>query len=497
YRFVHSMFQHYLYTSMGEAERLYLHRDVGEAIEALFANQTEVVAAQLAHHFEIAGVNAKAITYRLQAGNRARRMSAHDEAIGHFNRGLQLLADLPAGPERMMLELNLQTALGTELVLTQGYASPAVEQAYDRARELCRAMGDPPQAIPVLYGLCAYSFVRADLRQTYVEAQQVFALAQNAQDSGYILGAQQLLGTTAMHLGQLDQARQHLEAVVDQYQRSQHAELAYSQGHDPAVGALSFLAFTLWQQGCPEQAWRKSEAALALAQELDHPYTIGFATSFAAMQLQMLRRWSECQAYAERALELGQRGGFPLWQSIGAIIRGLTVVQQGHMADGIAEMVNGLAIWKATGSRLSWPYQRTLLAEAYCLAGRREEGLNLLVESPDCTEELFWRPEAYRTRAALLLLAPGTESEAEFCLRKAVSMAQSQGARLLELRAATSLAQLLQRQGRCAEGYKLLSTCYQWFKEGVDTADLAEARVLLRQLAPLPIQSAVPAALAA
>ena len=61
-------------------------------------------------------------------------------------------------------------------------------------------------------------------------------------------------------------------------------------------------------------------------------------------------------------------------------------------------------------------------------------------------------------------------------------MAQRQGARWLELRAARSLARLWQRQGKRAEAYALLAPIYDWFTEGFDTADLQEAKTLLEEL---------------
>jgi predicted ATPase len=65
-------------------ERAYLHEAVGSTLEALYGERTEQVALQLARHFQAAGNVNKAVDYLLQAGERARRLSAHEEAIGYF-----------------------------------------------------------------------------------------------------------------------------------------------------------------------------------------------------------------------------------------------------------------------------------------------------------------------------------------------------------------------------------------------------------------------------
>ena len=61
-------------------------------------------------------------------------------------------------------------------------------------------------------------------------------------------------------------------------------------------------------------------------------------------------------------------------------------------------------------------------------------------------------------------------------------MHRCQQAKSLELRAATSLARLWQRQGKRAEARELLAPVYGWFTEGFDTADLQEAQALLETL---------------
>ena len=100
YRFRHILFQKYLYNHLDEAECTYLHEAVGQVLEHLYGQQTSELAVQFARHFEAAGWPAKAIAYLHQAGEKAVRLSANDEALVHFTRGLKLLATLPPTPER-------------------------------------------------------------------------------------------------------------------------------------------------------------------------------------------------------------------------------------------------------------------------------------------------------------------------------------------------------------------------------------------------------------
>ncbi|HMQ52224.1 MAG TPA: AAA family ATPase, partial [Anaerolineae bacterium] len=162
YRFRHHLFQHYLYHRLAEAERVYLHEAVGWALASLYDGDTEAVAIKLAHHFEQAGLTEQATHYLLQAGRRANRLSAYQAAVDHLRRGLGLLATLPESLARHQRELDFQVALGVALMHLQGYAAPAVKEAYTRARALCEKMETTAQLFPVLYGLWAFYHVRAE-----------------------------------------------------------------------------------------------------------------------------------------------------------------------------------------------------------------------------------------------------------------------------------------------------------------------------------------------
>jgi oligopeptide transport system substrate-binding protein len=93
YQFAHVLFQQYLYHWLSQGERILLHAEVAQALEALYQGQTEAIAVQLAHHYAEAGDRQKAIDYLLQAGDQAHTLYAHQEAIGHYERALAFLRE--------------------------------------------------------------------------------------------------------------------------------------------------------------------------------------------------------------------------------------------------------------------------------------------------------------------------------------------------------------------------------------------------------------------
>lgn len=144
YRFRHHLFQKYLYGRLAAAERMYLHEDVGNALEALYAGSTEtddVPAAQLARHFQEARLGAKASRYLLLAGQNAARVIAFDEAAVHFERGLDLLENLARTPEINHLEFELSLALAR--AYWHGGRLADAFFTYEKSIEIARALNEP------------------------------------------------------------------------------------------------------------------------------------------------------------------------------------------------------------------------------------------------------------------------------------------------------------------------------------------------------------------
>jgi predicted ATPase len=509
YRFRHNLFQKYLFHSLDEVERCYLHEEVGHALEQLYGQQTEEVAVQLARHFQAAGIPEKAVDYLHQAGERAVRLSANEEAIAHFTKALALLETLPATPERAEQELTLQIALGVPFIATKGYATPEVEKTYTRARELCQQAGggETPHLFPALRGLWNCFNERAELETAHELGEQLLDLAQHTQDPALLVEAHRALGTTLFFLGEFSAARALVEQGIALYDPQQHRSLAFLYGADPGVVCRLYAAWILWNLGYPDQALQRMDEALTLARGLSHPHSLAFALVFATLLHAYRREGPAVQERAEATISLSTEQGFPSWLAQGTVMRGWALAEQGQAEEGIPQIREGLAGWRATGAELGSPWWLTLLAEAYGKVGQIEAGLEALAEALAAVNksgERHYEAEIYRLQGELLLKDEGGRMkacpersrrdemspeacflEAESCFQRAIEVARAQQAKLLELRAVVSLARLWHSQGspdKKDEARQLLADIYDWFTEGFDTVDLQEAKVLLEEL---------------
>jgi predicted ATPase/DNA-binding winged helix-turn-helix (wHTH) protein len=487
YTFAHALYQQVLYERLGLGRRMRLHQRLGERLEAAYGARAEEIAAELAEHFMRSPDARRAVPYLHQVAEQALRRCAHQEAIGLLTQALAFLTTLPDTLERRRRELALQIALGQALIATRGYAAPEVAQAYARARDLCRSLGDATKLFTALRGLQLFHVVRAELQAASNLAEELLLLAQRQQEPVQLAFAHLALGIALFHRGAFAPAQSHLEQVIAYGDATPPQAHLFLYGNDATVVCLAWMALTLWLLGYPDQAQRRGQEALARAQRQAHPFSLAFALAWSAWLHQLRREPQAAQAQAEAAMTVCAAQGFAQFLAFACLLRGWALIIRQPGEDGLAHMHQGWADYQATGAAIGQPHYLFLLAEAYGQMGQPEAGLTMLTDALAVvgqTEERSYEAELYRLTGQLLLArSDPLQMEADTSLRRALAVARQQQAKALELRAATSLARLWRQQGQGEDAYRLLSEVYDWFTEGFETTDLREARALLNALA--------------
>ncbi|PKB80189.1 MAG: hypothetical protein BZY88_09425 [SAR202 cluster bacterium Io17-Chloro-G9] len=483
YTFKHALIQDAAYESLLRSRRQQYHQQVARVLEEQFAETVETQPELLGHHYTEAGLTEQAVPYWQRAGDRSVARSAHIEGIGHFEKGLEVLNTLPDTPERASHEIMLQRALGASLFATKGYAAPEVEPPYARARALCEQIGDTRQIFPVLFGLWAFHHVRMELQTARELAEQLLALAEGENDPALFLQGHRTLADVLYRLGEFVPALSHVEQGIALYDREQHRGQALLYGQDPGQGLLVYAGLVLWMLGYPDQSLRRAEEAVTLAEGLSHPFSLGHALSVGSTVYEFRKEWDVVQERAERLFALASEQGFEDLSRNGSRRQRLALAIQGpSREEGIAKLHQDFDSQRGPG----WLRNGLHLALLYGTVGQADEGLRLLAGAPayiDKTGERFYEAELYRIKGELLLIQGENELDAESCFSQALDVARSQKAKSWELRTATSLARLWQKQGKKTDARSLLAENYGWFTEGFDTADLKDAKALLQELA--------------
>ena len=222
-----------------------------------------------------------------------------------------------------------------------------------------------------------------------------------------------------------------------------------------------------------------------MAQRSSAPYVLAQASCSAALHNLVRGDSTAAQKYAEEAMALTEKMGLVSLSAMATTCHGAALIAQGRYEEGIAGMRRGISAIRATGGRRAlgicafWPpgsersdgprkdfrcWRRDLLPSRR--PGSRSTVRRCITSKVSCC----WR----RTRRTL--------PKRSGAFRTAIEIARRQSARSEELRATTSLARLLAKQGRRDEARTMLAEIYGWFTEGFDTADLKDAKALLDEL---------------
>jgi tetratricopeptide (TPR) repeat protein len=277
-----------------------------------------------------------------------------------------------------------------------------------------------------------------------------------------------------------------MEAGLAIYDRNQHESLGIYYGlHDAASCALTLVPLALWNMGRIDEARRRLDAAVAHAHQLTVPANIADAYSYCAFDYCLLRDPVAAQNYATPALRSYREQGMLNAQYLSTAALGWSLAMQGQVEEGVALVQQGINLCKQSHQRLHMSQLICMFGEAYLAGGHPIEALEAVDEGIDLFHryrDLICAPDLYLLKGQALLALGAGDDRVEAAYSAALSLARELGAKVSELRAATSLARLRQHEGRSAEGLQLLQPVYTSFAEGFDTPDLLAAATLLEEL---------------
>jgi len=506
YRFRHLLVQRSAYDGLDPVERARLHEATGRALEAIYdqSERPAGLAAELARHYETAGMALEAARALHDAGRQAMRLAAFRQALSQFDHGLALLAGEPPSPQRTEIERLLEVArLGPQRNLG-GSGSPRLAGALARAAEAGAgdALGRP--RLTMLSAEASLLTSTGRLEEALPVAERMLDAASQSGEETFAAHAHWRFGLIHHLMGDLQEAERHFDWVLAWLTPERGAELRAALGYDVTAHTLAFSAMNQWLLGYPEKALARSTQAVTGALEQGDLFGQACASAVGSIILFLLRsERTPLQERSELCYRLCLQQGFASWQVYAEVFLGWLAVMRGDLDEdaGIERMRTAIAAWQSTGMVIGADGLVVVLADGCQAAARRcragdtapragrlEVGLAaiepLLGPAVPCGQS--YQAELYRIRGELLLERDGLAAagEALACFRRALEIAREQGALAWELRAAMSLVRLRQMQGEdsaaeLAEARQCLREVYGRFTEGFDFPDLQDAAALI------------------
>jgi hypothetical protein len=346
--------------------------------------------------------------------------------------------------------------------------------------------------MPVLFGLSSFHLCRAELKLAFQHIEEMRSLPLDANNALTILSGW-LMGNAQFFMGAFTDAHRHFEQAIAFYERSMHRSLAVQSGQDPCVSSMIYDAMALLIMGFGDQAEHRLAAAVSLARELDHPFTLTVCLLTAANYLCIRRDFKRLPAVVAETSVLASEHGFAFYEETIKAFEIIWLASEGRIEELRAKSRVSKR-FSELGYELALTWAQSTLAEALANHGLVAAASSLLsdaIAKMNRNDERFVESEIHRIRGVLTIRQLGSspssedtikaQAQAEQDFRDAHAIASRRGAKLFALRASTSLATLLTHTSRRQEGEELLNQCLASFTEGFDSPDLIEARAVLEQ----------------
>ena len=429
YDFFHDLLRDTAYGEISLPRRRLLHRRVAQALELIHADDPGAAAAAIAYQYERADRPARAVPHHVLAAEVATGVFANQKAIRHYRRAAEILRHAPAGPGRDAGELAIRNAMAAPLNARYGYASTELQSVLERARDLAERLGDTRLQLLSLVGLFAVRYVQGHVAESYAIANRSLELSHLHPDA-----------TGQAHFAVAGSAT----SMALHEQSLPHFALAHEMCHDAApalvgtrleVHARAWSAHALWLLGRDEESLHWCDWAIARAEEVEHPYSLAVALSYAAITHQLRGDVRRTLDFAGRVQEICARYEFAYYGNWGLILAGWC---KGG-SDGADQIREGLGRLRDQGALARQPYYLALLAETLIAAGQGDAA-GVVLESARAAaaaqDDRWWLPELYRLDAQRYQGAAR-----DGLLRRAIVLAEQQGSQALLRRAAGDLAQ--------------------------------------------------------
>ena len=487
YQFKHALVQDAAYASLVRSRRQQLHGRIASSLEVRFPELTTSEPETLARHYAEAGDTERGIELWQRAGERALGRCENEEALGHLKSALDQLATLADSPRRAQRELQLQVARGAALMIAHGQSTPEVEQAYSRARSLATHAQETEDLFPALMGMWRYYAASGAQQDARDVGELLHGLAEKLGHSGLRLKADMTLGITLYQLWEMPRALDLLRAGAEIYERDPPDErdvALFSLGQHPGFMCAMGVAQIEWLRGETSASLAWQDKSIAIGLRLSSPFQSVIVHGWSAVLSHLHRDWPRFRREIGIASDLAVRHRFPVWIAITGVYRGLLKVTDGAVQEGLAECSRSVDEIERLAYRTIRTRSLLVLAQAYGIADRPSEGLDVVdqaIKTFGLHGERWTEPELHRVQGKLLLqMGPDATETAMSAFQKAVGIAKSLGIPAYERRATMAMVRARVERGELQLARNDLKTLLQNWADDPTSAEWTEADALAK-----------------
>ncbi|HEX2112147.1 MAG TPA: AAA family ATPase [Gaiellaceae bacterium] len=407
---------------------------------------------------------------------------SYHAAVRLTNDLLEVLARTAPALDRAEEEVTLRMSVARGLLALRGYTDE-VEELYREALGVAEATGAVPRQLPVLRSLASFYLYRGEIDKTIAVGREVLDLAEQRRDASLEVEGHLILGPALAIFGETTAGLHHLDRAIALFDPKRDGRARFRLGPNPGVAARAISGLMHWFIGYPQTAHRYAASALELAAQLRHPYSLAWAT----FHLGLLELWSgRLESAYQRAGDvrrIAEEHGYRIWTAVGLVLEGVTMARLGRPDDGLARAEEGVSLYENLRTPpIFWSQILALQADAYALAHRPAEAIDLLDRALGLAGEGTWESAALNVQKSDVLVSLGDTERAKSSLLRALDDAERAGVRMTQLRAATRLARIAEATGR-DDASRAVAEILETFTEDFEIPELVDARALVNDAA--------------
>jgi predicted ATPase/class 3 adenylate cyclase len=408
------------------------------------------------------------------------------EAKGWYHTAIELASETlgvlekaEPSPELAAEELTLRTSLARALMAVRGY-SVEVEEEFKRALVIAEKAGTAVQRFPVLRALATYYMGIADFAQGAEYGRQLLELGEREGDQTILIEGHYVYGTGKVFSGDLATGMPHLDRAIALHDPRVHATARFRLGPNTGVVARVASGLSMWQCGALEQAVARVSETLALARQIDHPYSIAYSLYHNGLLSFMRGRFKECLEKAHELAPVADENDYRVWGTLATFLEGVSLSGLGRTEEGLALTETAIDLYQGlTTPPVFWPQVLSIRGLVHALAGNPQRALALIDEAIAIGGPGDLDAPEFRILKGDFLRMLSEPELAESAYQSAVKGAAAIGLHLIELQALTRLVELRREMGRSRDGTDELATLYATFTEGFGERDLIAAKQVL------------------
>ena len=477
YEFKHVLLRDAAHDALLRSQRQSIHQKVITAYQDLQPEFLEQQPELLAYHHTQAGNVMPAVTAWQLAGVKSQRLSANIEAVSHFRKALDMLAE----DEHEDIRLELLIQMGPSLMAVESWASEDVKSIYKQSIELSEKKKDNRQLFTSLRGLWGNIFLTGKLENAKKISMQLDQLASSHQTDELKIESLLSLAMETFWMGEFTRSQDYINQVTERYDQKLHREHAYIFSVDPGVVSLFYASRNLFYLGYPDESLQRVEASIELAQMHEHFPSLTWGLGFYAAVHFAREDYANAKQVAQRSIKLSEEHNFQLWGAWGYVLAGCSDVFLDGSDKGLTQIKYGIRLYKKLGAGVALPFFYSLYAESLLRLGQVNECLEKAQTGID-----FVDSHSIHSSAAELLLLKSQAlyaksqqnlEQAMAINHQALEIARRQSAKHIVLK--ILLAQIQMNGTASNQALTQLEQTYAHFTQGLELGLLSRARAIL------------------